>query len=396
MKRLAPGLPAALILLLGCPPADDDDSAADVCVPTAGDSWDVDDGEEGQIHPRSRLIDGRLWTAYNRPDGSNTFGVFVVGRECDGTLAFGPERVDANNGNATDPDLAWSGDRVLVAWQTDDSNQPDNLSVRTAVLDLDGTVVQPDQRLATTTAAGPFAGNAWMARIAPLSTGFGVALARASSNGQWQIALQRLDFDGQSTDPTVAITAGIEGAFEPALASQDDTLLVAWQNSFDGTGDFGLAELRAGSDTATPVDWSALLNAGAGVAIGHDRDGTLWGGFSNSGARIVLGELGEAYGAQPAEGVSAIMSGPGLALRQTGGVIAWNEGAATNATLHARSWSTGGAATFAFDSDRTAIASSVGAYATDVVALSDDLVAFTYAVGPSPGFRLTTQIVSLP
>ena len=76
-----------LVLLVGCPSGgDDDDASVSGCEELAlpGTSWELDPGgEEGQIHPRTVLSGDVLWTAYNRPDGGSSFGVFVVGHACD-------------------------------------------------------------------------------------------------------------------------------------------------------------------------------------------------------------------------------------------------------------------------------------------------------------------------
>jgi hypothetical protein len=162
----------SLFLFTACGlPANDDDRIDDdsECALSAT-SWEVDpEGEDGQIHPRSLRVGDTLWTAYNRPDGDTNFGVFVAVRSCDGTLLSGPKRLDDGLGNATDPDLVASGDRVVVAWQTDDQGTPWNLSVRTALLDLDGDIVREDERLVMTEEGGEWQGNAWMAPRATFS-----------------------------------------------------------------------------------------------------------------------------------------------------------------------------------------------------------------------------------
>ena len=194
-----------LLFLGACVPTavvdDDDDSASEegACLPVAG-GWATDpDGESGQIHPRTILAGDALWTVYNRPDGGSDFAVYVVVRGCDGALLAGPVRLDDGSGNATDPDLAVSGDRVLVAWQNDDRSSPWNLSVRTAVLDLEGTVLQEDRRLEMTDGGTPWAGNAWMAHPAATPDGFLLVLSRANTDSVvFGLALQPLDTEGLS------------------------------------------------------------------------------------------------------------------------------------------------------------------------------------------------------
>jgi len=373
--------------LWGCPAGDDDDSAEQACAAAETD-WEVDpDGEDGQIHPKTRLVDGQLWTAYNRPDGTNNFAVFVVVRECDGTLVSGPTRLDAGDGNATDPDIAASNGRVLVAWQTDDGGDP-NLSVRTALLDADGALIASDTRLAMTDGGAAWVGQSWMAHLTDTADGWAMALVRADDGAQFHVAVQALDADGLATGDALRLTDGIDAAFEPALMRDGDELVVGWQRSFDGSQGFGLARVANGA--AAAMTWGVLDATGAGIGLGRDGDGRLFGAVGNAGARILFGRLGD-DGAEPSGG-SGVHSGPSIAPDVSGGVVAWNEGGANNAALVARRFDGDGALV----SDRVEIASGLGAYITDVVALPGGFVAATVADGPSPTFRLRTVVLELP
>lgn len=374
-----------LVLLVGCPSGgDDDDASVSGCEELAlpGTSWELDPGgEEGQIHPRTVLSGDVLWTAYNRPDGGSSFGVFVVGHACDGELVVPPVRVDAGDGNATDPDVTVVGGRVIVAWQTDDGASPYNLSVRIAVLDLDGELVSPATRVVTTDGEGAFTGQSWMARLTAEADGAALVLVRAAGELQWQVVVQRLDLEGAPVGETLQVTDGLDARFEPAVVSDGERLVVAWQESFDGSEGFGAAVV-VGNDVS-PVVWPQLDAPGIGVSL-STFGGETWAAVGRS--------LGVNAGTLGGEGASVpgVALAPGVAAHSGGAVVTWAEGSAANAELFMAAVSDSG-----FGS-AVPVADGVGAYPADVVALSDDVVLVTRAVGPSPTFRIEAEVLAAP
>ena len=381
---LTPLLCLALLATPGCPSdGDDDDVAGSSCADllSAGDSWSVDpDGEDGQIHPQTVLADGVLWSAWNRPDGGSNFAVFAAARSCDGALIAGPVRLDAGEGNSTDPAIAVSGDRVLVAWQTDDGGVPFNLSVRTAVLSTDGSVIADEARAEFLDGGAPVPGQSWMARVAPDPVGFLLVAVRAGDQESWHVVAQRLDGDGASVGDMVPITSPSDEAFEPAVAVDGDGAVIAWQDSFDGSEGFGAARLSG--DNAVPVLWPMLASPGLGVALSGGEG--LWGVVGTAGGARA-GEMLEP--GQPL-GTTAAQS-PGIAARADGAVAAWAEGSAANATWWLR-WIDG-----AESGDPIEVGAGA-AYSADLVALDDTHVLLTRAVGSSPAFRIEAEVVEVP
>jgi len=384
----------SLFLFTACGlPANDDDRIDDdsECALSAT-SWEVDpEGEDGQIHPRSLRVGDTLWTAYNRPDGDTNFGVFVAVRSCDGTLLSGPKRLDDGLGNATDPDLVASGDRVVVAWQTDDQGTPWNLSVRTALLDLDGDIVREDERLVMTEEGGEWQGNAWMARLAGHSEGYFLTMSRANETTvQFGVALQRFDRDGLPIGHALHFGSPEVPAFEPSIAV--DGSGGVWISSLEdlaGGGPSSLLRVEAGADSAHSQDWPLLDVTTAGVVLAHNSRG-LWGVSAQEAASIQLGLLGgESWRADESSG--GLHLAPGLSVAGDEGVVGWAQGAPNTASIHLRAFEPEGWLTEVLEVS----SGPAGAYPADVVMLDSEHAMVTWAEGLSPAFRLHSEILAL-
>ncbi|MCO4770834.1 MAG: hypothetical protein KDA24_12450 [Deltaproteobacteria bacterium] len=376
-----------LVLLPGCPSSDaDSPDPTDTCgsLAEAGATWELDPGgAAGQIHPRTVLADGLLWTAYNRPDGGSDFGVFVVAHTCEGEVAVSPLRVDAGDGNATDPDLAVSGDRVLLSWQTDDGGSPYNLSVRTAVVDTEGDIVTPDTRLTLTEQGDPIPGQAWMAHPSPQGDGFALAFVRAPEDSAFAIALQALDSTGAPVGDVLSLTDGEQGAFEPSITASSGGHVVAWQDSFDGSAGFRAATVE-GTDV-TPLSWPMLDANGVGVSLAH-AEGITWGAVGRASG-VEAGPAGT-----NGDTVSLTMGlAPGISALPGGAAVAWSEGSPSSATAFVRRVDEDGPT-----GESVGVATGVGAYPADVVFLGGDLVLVTFAEGSSPAYRVRSEVLALP
>ena len=377
-------LPFLLALLVGCPTGgdSDDDDSASTCADLLSDgaSWQLDgDGEDGQIHPHTVLAGDTLVTTFNRPDGGSDFSVFVVAHACDGTLLWGPVRVDGGDGNATDPHATVAGDRALLAWQTDDGGSPFNLSVRLAAVDLgSGDVLVEDRRAEFLDGGDPMPGQSWMARLAARADGVDLVAVRAGEGQQFHVVHQVLDLNGSSVGDALALTDSQgPGAFEPAVVVDGDELVVAWQDSFDGSEGFGAA--RVSGATASALTWPLLEPAGIGVAL-TTSSADVWGAVGRSSGAVAgrEGEAGDSISVAPA-------LSPGVVARPGGAVVAWAEGSAANATW----WLSpvGG--------ERVEVGSGA-AYPADIVALDEAHVLITRAIGSSPVFRLEAEVVAVP
>jgi hypothetical protein len=384
----------SLFLFAGCGlSANDDDSVDDDlgCSFSAA-SWEVDpEGEEGQIHPRSLRVEDTLWTAYNRPDGDANFGVFVAVRSCDGSLLAGPKRLDDGLGNATDPDLVASAGGVLVAWQTDDQGTPWNLSVRTALLDLDGHIVREDERLLMTEDGEDWQGNAWMARLAADSGGYFLTMSRANeATVQFGVALQRLDQDARPVGDALHFGSPDAPAFEPSISVDGGGDV--WVSSLEdlaGGGPASLLRVESGTDSPQSQDWPLLDVRTAGVVLAHNSSG-LWAVSAQEAASIHLGLLeGESWRADDSSG--GLHLAPGLSVAGSEGVVGWAQGAPNTASIHLRAFDPEGWFTEALEIS----SGPAGAYPADVLMLDSAHAMVTWAEGPSPSFRLHSEILPL-
>jgi hypothetical protein len=324
-----------LVLLAACPQPDPDpDPEPEGC----GDdlvegAFELGSDGATQIHPRSAFAGGRVWTAYNAedPEGGSDFVSFVVAHACDGSLAAGPIRLSEAAGNAVDPDIVASQDRLLVAWQLDDGGAPWNLAIHTAVLDLEGELVGPDAPLEMEREGAPYEGNAWMPRVAALPDGFALSGSRGVGNS-FQAFVQRLDLDGVPAEPSIDLdldpaVSQLESAI---VADPDGGLHVAWATDLT-EGDVRGAELAPGAATATAASWDRsggglrLARTGSGETLlaGH---GTGAGGFDvflapwEQGPLFVIDDEG-------------LQHSPGIATGDGATLLLWHDGPQVAADL---------------------------------------------------------------
>jgi hypothetical protein len=94
----------------------------------------VPEGPDTQIHVFGAPDPDGVWVAWNQPDGAGLFDVWVQHLGCDGQVDVGPLQLDDGADNEIDPAVAVSGNRVLVAWQSDNGLGQDNLDVRWRLL----------------------------------------------------------------------------------------------------------------------------------------------------------------------------------------------------------------------------------------------------------------------
>jgi hypothetical protein len=189
-----------------------------------------------QIHPDSVMAGGEIWLAYNVPDETGIFDVYLQSIRCDGSTGHGPERIDTPEGhNETYPRLAASGDTILLAWQTDSGETPYNLSINWQLLDSGGSALSEVSKWQPTIGGEDVEGNAWMPSLAALPGG-GFALGGSvglRSNG-FSLVVQQLSADGDWGDG-LEIEPIEEGSqYEATLgAGGDGSLWVAWKADQD-------------------------------------------------------------------------------------------------------------------------------------------------------------------
>jgi len=289
-----------LILLLAClnstnktndtdsdgPPVPDCDAAAfDGVLPLDPD------GPDTQIHIASAFDGERIWMAWNRPSPSGAFQVFVSAMDCDGTVQVAPFRVDTGPENQLDPALAVNGDRVLVAWQSDNSNFPDNLDLRYRVLDrVDGAPVNEVIELAPTRAGQLFTGNLWMASVAADGDGW-VLAGTAGVDGGFRAFLVELDADGMTLGDL------IEPLPDPSITQQVPQVVVDSEGTahlvFLGSGEVDEAYYSEDGGPAVSMGEGSFPSIGAqGRFIGFSRQGAVW--FGPLGSPQAVGPDGNA------------------------------------------------------------------------------------------------------
>ena len=320
------------LLLAGCPQPEPEPEPPSCLDLLPGDAFELGAEGEAQFHPRSAFDGATIWTAYSaeHPDGGADFAVFVVGRGCDGARSVGPVLLSELPGNATDPDVVASEDRLLVAWQVDDGGAPWNLSIHTAALDLEGTVVAAEAPLSMEREGAPYEGNAWMPRVAAVPGGFALSGSRGVGNA-FQAFVQRLDGDGAPTEPSIDLDLDSTVAqLESTIAADPDgTLRVAWSTDLV-EGDVRGALLEAGSDAPDPVDFG---RTGGGLRLSPSPDGVLLAGHGTGAQGLDIFVLPWDVGDALELVIPDLQHTPGLAGSGTSTLVLWHDGPQAAADL---------------------------------------------------------------
>ena len=249
--------------------------------------WIDEGGPDTQIHVNAASDGAGVWIAYNRPrdDGSGQFDVFVTRVGCDGVATVPPMRVNGDDGaNHVDPAVAVSAGRALVAWHRDDGQFPYNLSIHRAVVDGDGNVVAAGAALELTTDGGEYAGNNWMPAVGALPDG-GFVVAGSLGHeeyGSFQVFVQRLDEDGESSGDTIDVDDDPDASQTSAAVAANDAgdLTVAWTRGTVDDDEVLAAAIGAGADAAAaPTDlqsgstsYSPALSSGDPTVVAATLD----------------------------------------------------------------------------------------------------------------------------
>jgi len=343
VRRLLPLLPFAI--LTGCPAPDGGAPVGqDVVCDPISERIELDaDGPDPQAHPTAAWDGGALQVAWNGPrdPDSGQFAVRHTVLACDGAMQAVQVLDDGAATNNVDPAVAVSGDRVLVAWQADSGAEPYNLSIATRPLPLSGDPDRPWAPLEMRRADAPYAGNAWMPRLAD-DGGGGFVLAGSrgiDAVGRFQGFLQDLDVDGAPFGDSQDLALTFEvSQLEPAVAvAPDRTRIIGWEERPDegdnrvvwrtvqpdgigpGTEPEGLlAEQELGILERVGVAVEPT-ERGAVAMVAHGGSGALDvtlevidRGDGARGPRVLLGDGG------------AVDHTPGLVLGADGGAAIWH------------------------------------------------------------------------
>jgi hypothetical protein len=244
------------------------------------------DGPLTQIHASVAFDGEAIWVVYVRPEpGGGNFDVWATRVGCDGAAIVAPVLVQAEPlGNDIDPEVAISGDRVLIAWQTDDgTGGTDNLQVRYRLFDRDGTPRDAvDRTLRTSREGAPIPDNHSGVRLAVLPDGrFVAAGARGVPDVmRFQAYAQILSLDGDLEGD--ALEAGLEPMVTQsgvAVAAQTDgTIWIAYDRSPDGGSSDVFVRSFGAAPTGPELALEGLTSSGGADLLASGD--AVWAAFS--------------------------------------------------------------------------------------------------------------------
>lgn len=190
------------------------------------------------IHPAAAFDGDNLWLTYTIREGeTSNFDVVLRRVGCDGAM---DPTVVVNAGPAgesdLDSDIAISGERLLVGYQSDDQSG-ENSAIRPFVraFDLSGSALGEPQAVARVRDGETIMATNWMVRVASRPGGFWVA-------GTWGVEevsgfrgyAARLDLDGVELAPAADAAPTDQTESQTNLAISDgETPYVAWTNFGD-------------------------------------------------------------------------------------------------------------------------------------------------------------------
>jgi len=220
-----------------------------------------------QIHPDAVFANEQVWIAYNVPDETGSFDVYLQAIACDGTILFGPHRVDTSAGlNETYPRLAVSGDSLLLVWQTDDGSSPHNLSINTQLWNTNGELVNDFTQWNPVLDGEPFQGNAWMPAIAPLPDGGFVLTGSLGlrSNG-FSVVAQQISVTGDWVGNPLVVEEVTEGSQVRSAVGSDGTgdLLVAYEYGTPSSVRSAWLSLNGGLVVKEPASAAGTMEQGS-------------------------------------------------------------------------------------------------------------------------------------
>lgn len=291
-----------------------------------------------QIHAAIAFDGEGVWVVFNLPDEHSEFDVWAARLGCDGTPLVAPFQVNnAWDYNETEPDLAIFNDQVLILWQSDSGQFPDNLSIHYRLFQIDGTpLMEQDTALGWTDNGIPAAGNAWMPKAASTpSGGFVLAITGVVGSYGFQTFLQRMSAQGELLGDRLHIAPEeAVGQFYPSLqVLPDATTLVAWVRSptegsdrvqaclvdaeFVGCDPENPWSPATESETGAPFAAGAVAASSSGFLVYHEAEGAgsriraVEATFSDSPQGVTLGAPGE------------LNHSPVLAIYDQGAALLW-------------------------------------------------------------------------
>ncbi|TNE92551.1 MAG: hypothetical protein EP330_01000 [Deltaproteobacteria bacterium] len=380
---------SSLLLLGACAggdPVDSDTASGPGCTALFASALTEPDasGPNTQIHPTSTFDGEHVWVAWNRRDSGSGFDVWVARMDCAGIVDVGPLEVTDSDDNELDPVIAVSGDRVLVAWTSDNGVGPDNLDIRYRVLDVDGNPVGGVQELTASRNGQPVTGNATMPAVDGIEGGFVLAGSWGHEDSPaFQAFAVALGLDGQvlaeAEDGELDAEFGQTDVSVAAFAG--DTHLIWQEDSTTSTAPAVRAVTLGG--VATQV---ADVGGRPDVDAGPDGVWQVWDDDAGGvGVRMPVGsqQLLRTEGTLHSASVASFSGGAFVtAMEQVSGIankiVLWRLDT-QGSVIDEHTFSTEGA---------------VSIYTVDVTAVDADRALVVYADGANPDFRIKAEWVA--
>jgi hypothetical protein len=276
-------------------------------------------GPDTQIHGSSTFDGNHLWMAWSRPDSGSLFDIFLASFACDGSVVTSPFEVTQTDDNELDPVLSVSGDRLLVAWLSDNGTGIDNLDIRYRVFTLDGAAVSDSIELSATRNGVAVTGNALYPSLASIDGGWMLAgsWGHADAPGFQAFAVE-LDLDGvvqgDAQDAELDVTFGqtstsvaVDAAGVHVVWQEDSVTSMApssWATTLGGTPSL-LGDPGARPHVA-PGPWTVWDTDGTDIVLqAPGGSATSFGlsGFVHSARVVALGGEATVLWMQVASGI---------------------------------------------------------------------------------------------
>ncbi len=389
--------------------ADADVAEGDDCrtLLAANQTFALPQEERARSFQTHAYFDGQaLWFAYAFvPADVDAIQIRALRVQCDGSIASAPVIVSPDNSfTHTEPRIAGYGDKVMIAWSTDNGSQPSNLSTHYVVFDrLEGPANARSVHLDTQYKSAS-AGNTWMPELAAGPSGFAVAGLRGVNDFQsFQSYVQRVDSDGLMMGAAVdgELQDGqYQGQANLVMEASGDVILAWERNEEDESKHVVQVRVAAGKDVPEtgPVrvsrEKSSQVSLGGEEGLGY----YLVSGRSAGGLLLKSAVDFDPDSNELKLGESKLAISPQVAASEGGGLVAWLEtSAGFEAELYWQAFQNQDGSLVAIDEPRMVATDnpSIGAYRLSLVHLHDEVFMLTWTEGPVSDLHVKWRFLDL-
>jgi hypothetical protein len=388
--------------------ADADVASANCRALLAADQTFALDQEEGarsfQTHA---YFDGEaIWIVHAIvPAGVSAIQIQALRVGCDGAVLNPPLIISPDNSfTHTEPRITGYGEHVMVAWQTDSSAVPDNLSTHYRVFDRNAGPLAASATHLDTQYKGASAGNTWMPDLAAGPAGFAVAGLRGVSDfTSFQSFMQRVDFGGAMVGEAVdgELQDGLWQGQAALTLDDSGAAIMAWELTAEDDSNY-IVQARIGAGQSAPES--------APVRMSNDNGSQVSFGSSTAmGSYVVAGRAAGGLIVKPADALDPSSSElvldrakvalyPQVALGNGTGVVGWLENTAgVEAEIYLQGFTSesanpiamGGARILATDN------ATVGAYRLSISHILDQVFVVTWTEGPVTALQVKWRLVDM-